>query len=738
MYFKEIFGEAKWIAAADTAINPIIRKSFDAYGFRSATIDILGFASFVFYVNGVRGSDDYFMPLATDYEHRGSPTDEVTNHRCYVAKYDITELLKEGKNTLAVMLGDGWYTGATGIYKEVPYGEKKLCFKITIETSENTYYIYSDTDAVYTESYVKQCDLNLGESHNYLGFSSDLFLPEYDDSEWKRAVVAKAPDTTYMYTDCPPDRTVEIITPTVIGEKDGAVIYDAGKNLTGFPVLATDGYSGLIEVTFSEALCESGDLNQRNTHKQKMLYEVHGEKRLLEPLFTWFGFRYFKVRGNAKCLSVNRINCDVNISSHFECDDETLNWLYNAYLLTQLSNMHQGVPSDCPHIERRGYLGDGHLTCTAAMKSLDAKKFYTKWIDDISDCQDRISGHVQYTAPYTKSGGGVGGFSHGFVKIPYQYYLHYGDDTPLRKMYGQFLEYLRYLEDHSVSDLVVSDKEGEWCLGEWCVPMEKSGDMLTSSDAMPGGTFIPPAYVNTVYFVKTLELMIKIAKIVGREEDVPKFSDMIERKKAVIKAAFYNPNNSTFVGNLQGGSAFALDIGLGDERTKEAFIKYYEKYPYFDTGIFGTEIVGRLLCEYGRADILRKMICATEPQGYGRWRETGATTLWEYWHNPRSMSHPMFGSTVSLLYEYVLGIRQTDESSGYSDILISPALNAGVTRAEGYVTAPCGKISVSYVIADGELTLTATVPSSVKATVSVSGRTYPISDGKITVKERLD
>ena len=738
MEFREIFGEANWIAPADKNICPIIRKSFEAFNITEATIDMIGFASFVFYINGTRGSDDYFLPLATDYEYRGSPTDEETAHRCYVSHYDITHLIHNGRNTLAVMLGDGWYTGKTGIYKEVPYGEKKLCFKITLKTKENTFYIYSDTDAVCKESYVKECDLNLGEVHDYLDFCVDSLGVEFDDGDWEHTVTAIAPDTLYLYTDCPPDRVVETLTPTVIGEKDGAVIYDAGKNLTGFPTLLVDGYSGDVEITFSEALSEDNDLNIRNMHGQRMLYKMHGERLVLEPLFTWFGFRYFKIRGDARCVSVKRINCDVKVSSDFECDDEVLNWLYRAYILTQLSNMHQGVPSDCPHIERRGYLGDGHLTCTSAMKSLDAKKFYEKWLGDISDSQDRISGHVQYTAPYTKSGGGVGGFSHGFIKIPYQYYLHYGDDTPLRSMYGQFMEYLRYLEDHSVSELVVSDKEGEWCLGEWCVYMEKSGDMLTSSDAMPGGTFIPPAYVNTVYYVKSLELMIKIADIVGRDEDIPKFCEMIERKKAVIKAAFYNPNNSTFIGNLQGGSAFALDIGLGDEKTKEAFIKYYEKYPYFDTGIFGTEIVGRLLCEYGRADILRKMIGATEPQGYGRWREKGATTLWEYWHSPRSMSHPMFGSTVSLLYEYVLGIKQSQGAKGYSRVNISPALNTGLKRAKGYITAPEGRIYVSYYIEDGELTLSASAPRAIEATVTVCGKNYPITDGEITVKERID
>ena len=43
------------------------------------------------------------------------------------------------------------------------------------------------------------------------------------------------------------------------------------------------------------------------------------------------------------------------------------------------------------------------------MMMTDSEKFYRKWLGDIADCQDRVSGHVQYTAPYTRCGGGPGG-----------------------------------------------------------------------------------------------------------------------------------------------------------------------------------------------------------------------------------------------------------------------------------------------------------------------------------------
>ena len=80
--------------------------------------------------------------------------------------------------------------------------------------------------------------------------------------------------------------------------------------------------------------------------------------------------------------------------------------------------MHIGHPSDCPHIERRGYTGDGQLTCHAVLSIFDAEAFYKKWLQDIADGQDTLSGHIQYTAPYIRSGGGPGGWGSAIVEVP--------------------------------------------------------------------------------------------------------------------------------------------------------------------------------------------------------------------------------------------------------------------------------------------------------------------------------
>ena len=134
-----------------------------------------------------------------------------------------------------------------------------------------------------------------------------------------------------------------------------------------------------------------------------------------------------EVIGDATPKCVKVVHANVPISSTFSCDNETLNWTYRTFINTMRCNMHTGHPSDCPHLERRGYTGDGQLTCHAVLSVLDAKAFYEKWLQDIADSQDVLSGHIQYTAPYIRSGGGPGGWGCAIVEVPYQLYRHFGN-----------------------------------------------------------------------------------------------------------------------------------------------------------------------------------------------------------------------------------------------------------------------------------------------------------------------
>lgn len=696
MRFEEMFGGAIWIGTNED-IFPVFRKKFLIQNdIAKARIRILGFGSYRFFINGALGTDEMYLPLNSDFENRDFPSGERLGHRAYVNEFDVTHLVRRGENLLAVLLGNGWYTG---IGREKPYGGRKLCYSLLVEHTDGTAEeLFSSTEDKYAPSYLTRSALNGRESHDYSVWSDGYLVPDFDDSAWRSAVNATPVDTEYYIGACPPDRVTERLSPTLLHKGDGFTLWDAGKNIAGFPTLLCEA-DGDLCVTFSEELLADGTLDPKHAHGQEFRVTNAKAGQTVSPDFTWMGFRYLKIEGAAHPTEICVAHTDVAVTSSFESDDETLNWIYKTYINTQLCNMHGGIPSDCPHIERRGYTGDGQLTCRAAMKTLDMKDFYRKWMADISDCQDRISGHVQYTAPYTHSGGGPGGWGCAIVILPYEYMKHYGDDSLARKLYPQMLRYFDYLEAHSEGDFITSDREGEWCLGDWCTP-----------DAV----LLPPPFVNNYFYIVSMRRVIEMARLFGHEADIPMLEARIEARRNAIRASYFNPNQSTFFAGAQGADGFALDIGLGNQKTVDGFIKRYESLGYYDTGIFGTDVVTRLLFEMGRGDLACRLLTAHAPHGFGAWMRDGATTFREYWGTSRSHSHPMFGAVVSYLFEYILGIRQKDDSYGYDRVLIAPS---GVLSASGSLPTPHGTVSVAYEKAEDGDHLTLSLPRGIEAEI---------------------
>ena len=692
---RSMFGQAQWVCAGNYAsidldkpdVNgvpyfPVLRSHFCAHAVKKATLRVLGLGFFHCYINGKEISDDRFLPLSTDFEPRiNYPTDEkLTGHRIYVPEYDVTELIRTGENVLALHFGGGWYTF---VRENCHYGDAKAIFRLTLETETGIEEVVSSCADKIGDSYVKTYNFTQFENHDYTDFDDASLGLEFDDSAWSNAMEAKPLETEYLFSDCPADREFELLPVTCTAVTSAGKVYDIGKNCANLPVLKLTGEKGsLVSIRCTELCNDDGTLKPPVI--QCAGFVSDGTGRVVQPMFTWFAYRYIQVEGEAELLGARMVHTNTDVTATFNCDNITLNWLFDAFINTQLSNMHGGIPSDCPHMERRGYTGDGQLVCHTGMSVLDSQAFYRKWIDDISDCQDVYTGHVQYTAPYIKSGGGPGGWGCAIVEVPYQYYLHYGDAEPMKRLYGQMLRYFDYLEAHSENNLVTSDKPGEWCLGDWCAP---------------GVVALPAAFVNNYFYVKSLMRTVEIAKLIGREVDIPMLESRIEQRKAAIMAAYYNTWDHNFFGSFQGANAFALDIGLGNERTYENLVKYYEKLGRFDTGIFGTEIVSRVLFERGDSELAVKLLTSEDLISFEGMRRSGGTTIWEYWPQKdawRSYNHPMFGAVVAHLFDYLLGIGQEAGTVGYEKVVIRPQLTEKLNRVSGSRTVPGGKISVSY------------------------------------------
>lgn len=697
----------KWIGSGIKSFPVDILSVLDFDKTKKAVITIGCLGSFRLYINGKKVSDDLFQPLNTDFEKRynmeygGFPFNEEFRHRLYCPQYNITDYLAEGKNEIMFMLGSGFY-------EEYDYGIAKICWKIEVtDESGKTETFFSDGSEKMRASFVKEADVIRGETHDYTS-----------NAEWENVKIQSSPETKFLLQDCPADKVSRTITPQYLGNN----IYDAGEVFAGYVVLKSN-KKQTIKVRYSELLNKDGTLDEEHIYNQHTVYITDEKERILFPYFTWLCFRYFEIEGDVEIISCHVTHSDVKVTSDFECSNDTSNWLYKAYIRTQLANMHCGIPSDCPHTERRGYTGDGQLTCAAAMTQLDAQKFYKKWIGDICDCQDEKTGHVQYTAPFVPSGGGPGGWGCAIVVVPYMYYKFYGEKEIFEETFPRMYKWFSYLESHSENDLITSDLPGVWCLGDWCVPEQNRLNKLCANT-------IPEPFVNTYFYIKSMEYFLEIGRIIGNNTYEEEIVSRIETKKEALVKAYFSPETGDFAKNEQGANSFAVDLGLGNEKTFDNIIKKYTRTKMYDTGIFGTDIATRILFEKGRADIASMLLTSEKEISYYNQIQNGATTILEYWNGVRSQCHPMFGAVTKYLFEYILGIRQTEDSVAFEKVVINPVCMNEIPFAKGKITTVKGEISVEY----NEEKIIVNVPEEIKAVLMLNGEEIKLTRGENTYK----
>src|SRR5439155_11632604 len=115
------------------------------------------------------------------------------------------------------------------------------------------------------------------------------------------------------------------------------------------------------------------------------------DQEILEPRFTYHGFRYVEVEGldapRAGDLVAVALHSDVARAGRFECSSDLVNRIVRAIDWTLRDNLHS-VPTDCPQRdERLGWTGDIQAFGGAACYFRDMVSFFRKWLRDLRDDQ---------------------------------------------------------------------------------------------------------------------------------------------------------------------------------------------------------------------------------------------------------------------------------------------------------------------------------------------------------------
>lgn len=558
--------EAEWICAPEKAAAVYFRKVCNIEKQpKSGRLYISGLGYYEAYLNGKKCGEDVLTPNRTHY------TERVFYHT-----YDITTAVVHGENVFGVELGNGWYNQKDKINeKKLWYGYPKLLFQIEIEYADGDKDVFiSDENTKWHESPRIYNNIYFGEIYDARKESIGWREKDFEDLDWKFAGKAEKPGGELTKQKAPSDQKICELFPKKISEvTPGMYVIDFGQNMTGWVKMRVSGKEGdKVQLRFGEELWPDGKINYYSTgsgwKQQKDIYILSGKKEeYYEPAFTWHGFRYVEVQGypgipKREDFVAVHIRAGVERSGKFICSNALINQIQKASLWSMESGLHGGIPLDSPHRERQGYGGDALITAKAMMYSYDMHEFYSDWMDDFIDAQDKTTGFLPHTVPCQDGGGGPA-WGSALIIITWLMYRYYGDTKSAEEYFDNMIHWMQFLQTGMEKGIVEGEGTDKDCLGEW---------------STPGEILIPPRFVNTFFYAYNAKLMTELAEVLGRSADAEYFQNQYNETVLSFRNEFYDSKNGRYSIGAQGTEAFANKLGAIRERELCEVKQYLEKH----------------------------------------------------------------------------------------------------------------------------------------------------------------
>jgi alpha-L-rhamnosidase len=762
---------ARWIAADpeiykhdQEAIAPaltepgtpaLFHKEFDVPGqVRRATLYASARGLFRLRLRGRRVSEDIFAPEWTDYDKR-----------IHYRTYDVTGLVGRGRNVIAAMLGDGWWSGYVG-WQETRgrYGslENSLLIQLEVELAHGERLtIGTDNTWRCNTGPIISSDFMMGEIYDARRERTGWDRTDFIGRGWLPAREVAAPAVPLVAQRSEPVRVVETIVPVSMKEiRPDVYIYDLGQNITGWVRLrfnsATPGTR--VQLRHGERLNPDGTLYTENLRRAKAT-DVYickgGGEEDWEPRFTFHGFQYIELTGLTAAPAKNAVTgCVVHSAmppaGRFECSHAGVNRLWLNGLWSQRDNFLT-VPTDCPQRdERLGWMGDAQVFLRTASYNMDVAAFFTKWMIDVEDAQT-ADGIFPDTAPRLREGenfvglgnlGGSAGWADAGVIIPYTIWRVYGDRRILERHYQAMVKWVDWIAAHNPDGLRVNQLANNY--GDWlCIPSDTSF-----------GTHSPMKnLLATAYWADDCTKLARIARELGHEDDAKRFQKMFEHVRAAFQKEWLGPNGRITT-DTQTGYLLALAFNLLPENLRAAAAEHLvENIQALDwhlsTGFIGISHLNPQLTLAGHAAVAYRLLLRDD---YPSWLypvKHGATTIWERWNgwtekdgffNPQmnSFNHYSLGSVGEWLFRHVAGIELDPEVPGFQRFVLRPFIGEGLDFARASYRTMHGEIVSDWKRAGNKLTWSVGIPANTDARVHVPSEPgTEVTEGGMAVEKAV-
>ncbi|MBO5279103.1 MAG: hypothetical protein J6B06_06415, partial [Lachnospiraceae bacterium] len=410
-----------------------------------------------------------------------------------------------------------------------------------------------------------------------------------------------------------------------------------------------------------------------------------------------------------------------------------------------------------------------------AAYNMDIQAFMNIWLQDVADGQVMYNrnGAVPDTAPLggdNRRMGGCAGWGDAAVIVPWEMYLAYGDVAVLERFYDMMKKWVDYqsLDERQFNGMrtvngVQMPEQSDLSSENYIQIQQSRGDHLTFDESTP---FILSATAYAAYVAK---LLANTAEILGKTEDVKKYSERYENVKKSFQEAWVkedgslgywgemsksnqdvhgNVINMTYYSNEEGNpnhpsqTAYALAIDFGlipQEKLKRAAecLKQAieERGGKLSVGFLGISHLAPALTKAGCMDLAFALLEQDENPSWLYSVKNGATTIWERWNsyiaetgefgdiNMNSFNHYAYGAIGEWMYHTILGINTSTVpgETGYKKIILTPNAGGSLTFAKGSYESAYGRIISAWELQDNCFVYECSIPANTTALLYLPG-----------------
>jgi alpha-L-rhamnosidase len=242
----------------------------------------------------------------------------------------------------------------------------------------------------------------------------------------------------------------------------------------------------------------------------------------------------------------------------------------------------------------------------------------------------------------------------------------------------------------------------------------------------------PKEVIFVAYFAYATKIMAQAAHVLGKSDDVEKYTALFKKIKNVFNRIYIQPD-----GRIRGDTqtayvlALAFDLVEGDAAMRAAnhLISNIESRDWhLSTGFIGTKDLMLVLSKIGCKDIAYRLLLNDTFPSWGFSIKQGATSIWERWdgwtpekgfQDPgmNSFAHYSFGAVYQWMVENIGGIRL--EEPGYKKFIIAPQFSKNLNAAKTSYHSIHGVIETDWQKGKDELKLRVRVPVNTTARIVI-------------------